>query len=105
MNPKGFFFIPYITYILYSRTQERDYIGSTAEVLEQRIRRHNSNHAGFTGRTSDWRLVYKEEFPDKVSALRREKDSKAWKRGKRIEMVVSSIVKKKTLIGGEDSLD
>src|SRR5258705_6135232 len=80
MTTKGFFFIPYISYILYSRTLDRYYIGSTADVLEQRIRRHNSNHAGFTGRTSDWRLVYKEEFPDKVSALRREKEIKAWDR-------------------------
>jgi putative endonuclease len=52
----------YTTYILYSKTINRYYTGSTGDVLPERIRRHNSNHSGFTGKTNDWVCVYFEEF-------------------------------------------
>ncbi|MGB0424983.1 MAG: hypothetical protein ACPGED_11680 [Flavobacteriales bacterium] len=37
-------------------------MGATAGSLEERLRKHNSNHKGFTGTTSDWRIVHHEEF-------------------------------------------
>jgi len=83
--------MPYLTYILYSPSQDKFYIGSTADLMEERIRRHNSNHSGFTGRTNDWHLVYKEEFTDKSMALKREKEIKAWKSKKRIKALINSV--------------
>jgi putative endonuclease len=66
-------------YILYSLIKDRYYVGSTSDELESRIRKHNSNHAGFTGSVNDWELVHSEQFDDKVSAIKREKQIKMWK--------------------------
>ena len=73
--------MPFIVYILYSAVTNRYYVGSTGDLLEERVRRHNSNHDGFTGRAHDWTLVYKEEFADKTKALKREKEIKGWNIG------------------------
>jgi putative endonuclease len=80
----------FYTYILYSKKRDCYYIGSTSDALEQRIRRHNSNHKGFTGHTGDWQLLYSEEFETKKLALTREKKLKAWKSRKRIEALINS---------------
>ncbi|MFI5131549.1 MAG: GIY-YIG nuclease family protein [Chitinophagales bacterium] len=82
--------MPYFTYIIYSTAFDKFYVGSTSDSLEERIRRHNSNHSGFTGRTGDWKLVYSEEFPEKHMAIKREREIKAWKSRKRIELLVGS---------------
>jgi putative endonuclease len=59
-------------YIIYSRSIQRFYIGYTSERIEDRLRRHNSNHTGYTGKASDWTIVYTEEVLDKKEALRLE---------------------------------
>ena len=46
------------TYILYSHEIDRYYIGSTSSALEDRLRRHLSDHKGYTGRTKDWVCVW-----------------------------------------------
>jgi putative endonuclease len=72
-------------YILFSIKANRFYIGHTTESLEERIRKHNSNHKGFTGKFQDWRLVYYEAFSSKQLAYAREREVKAWKSKSRIE--------------------
>jgi putative endonuclease len=37
-------------------------VGATQDELEQRIRRHNAHHKGFTGRANDWALMHAEPF-------------------------------------------
>ena len=69
----------YIVYILYSRHREKYYIGSTGDEINERLRRHNSNHKGFTGNASDWEVVYFEEFNNKTEAISRETQIKKWK--------------------------
>ncbi|MBC9797156.1 GIY-YIG nuclease family protein [Sinomicrobium sp. FJxs] len=54
-------------YILFSQKIDKFYIGVTANLLE-RLKKHNSNHKGFTGKTNDWQLVYKETFNSKTQA-------------------------------------
>jgi len=76
------------TYILYSKILDRYYIGSTDISLEARLKKHLSNHKGFTGRAKDWLLVYTEEYSDKQDALIREKQIKAWKSRKQIEILI-----------------
>ena len=80
----------HFVYILYSVSLDKFYIGSTSNTLEERIRKHNSNHSGFTGKSNDWKLVYKESFSDKLMAMKRERELKAWKSRKRIELLISS---------------
>jgi putative endonuclease len=80
----------HIVYIIYSIIKDRYYVGSTSDLIEDRIRRHNSNHAGYTGTANDWQLSYFEKFDDKASALKRERQIKKWKSRKMIEKLISS---------------
>jgi len=74
----------YFVYILFSKIKNRYYIGYTGDEIEERIRKHNSNHKGFTGKENDWALVYKEVFDKKDIAMKREKEIKSWKSRKMI---------------------
>jgi putative endonuclease len=68
----------YIVYILFSVTLNKYYIGYTSDLVE-RLRKHNSNHKGFTGGIGDWEIKYQEEKNTKEEAMKREKEIKAWK--------------------------
>ena len=68
----------HFVYILYSSAKDKYYIGA-AEDVNKRLAKHNTNHAGFTGKTGDWMVKWIEEHPDKTNALKREKQIKAWK--------------------------
>ena len=77
-------------YILHSEQKDKFYLGHTCDKLEERVRKHNSNHKGFTGSVSDWNLVYFEEFDSKESAYSRERQVKSWKSKKKILMLIES---------------
>ena len=76
-------------YILYSKIRDKYYVGSTAD-LAGRLKTHNTNHSGFTGRTGDWEIVYQETFETKEEAYARERAVKKWKSRKLIERLISS---------------
>ena len=57
----------YNFYIIYSVQLDKYYIGHT-EDLEGRLRRHNSNHKGWTGKVNDWVVVYAEQYESKSAA-------------------------------------
>jgi putative endonuclease len=76
-------------YILYSNKLDSYYIGATCDDISERLRRHNSKHKGFTGRTSDWEVVYSEIFAAKNEALAREREVKNWKNRKKIEQLIT----------------
>ncbi|MGE0770108.1 MAG: GIY-YIG nuclease family protein [Cyclobacteriaceae bacterium] len=78
-----------IFYILYSSLADKYYYGHTTEPIDERIRKHNSNHKGFTGQFNDWRLVYSESYPSKVLAYAREREVKSWKSRTRIEKLIA----------------
>jgi len=77
-------------YILQSTHLGKFYIGHTCEELEERIRKHLSDHSGFTSRAKDWRLVYSEEYPDKSSAYLRERTVKSWKSRKKLIALIKA---------------
>ena len=81
----------YHVYILYSAQLNKYYVGYTADELAERVRRHNSNHKGFTGGVGDWTVVFGELFDDKTKAMNREREIKSWKSRKLIERLVQSI--------------
>ncbi len=81
----------YAVYILYSEIRKTYYIGYTGETISERIRKHNSNHKGFTGSANDWILKYFEIYDTKELAIKREKEIKSWKSKQRIEKLVQSI--------------
>ena len=75
-------------YILRSETLQKYYLGHTGDSLKERLRKHNSNHKGFTGRSDDWTLVYLEAFESKSLAYRRELEVKSWKSRVRVEALI-----------------
>ncbi|HLP49615.1 MAG TPA: GIY-YIG nuclease family protein [Chitinophagales bacterium] len=83
--------MPFNVYILYSSSINSYYVGYTGDDLTERLRKHNSNHTGYTGRASDWQIVYTQPFEEKKQAMLREKQIKAWKSRSRIEKLVQSI--------------
>jgi predicted GIY-YIG superfamily endonuclease len=57
------------------------YIGHTAN-LEYRIASHNRTgkiSGKFTRKNGPWTVVWSEEYPDRSSAVRREREIKNWK--------------------------
>ena len=77
-------------YILYSTAKDKYYVGHTGEVLEERLRKHNSKHKEFTGSKADWEIKYTEKFMTKSEAYRREVEIKNRKSRKYIEQLISS---------------
>ena len=69
----------FFTYILFSATANKFYVGHTSEPIGERLRKHNSNHKGFTGKYQDWEIVYSEQFSNKSEAYQRERQIKSWK--------------------------
>jgi len=78
-----------LVYILYSISADKYYIGHTTEPIEERIRKHNSGHKGFTGKFRDWKVVYYHEYESKGLSFRREFELKSWKSRSRIEKLIS----------------
>ncbi|MFH7004909.1 GIY-YIG nuclease family protein [Flavobacterium bizetiae] len=76
-------------YILYSETLNQYYIGHTSEGLDERLRKHLSNHSGFTGKAKDWIVIYFEEFETKSLAYKRELEVKKWKSRVRVEKLIN----------------
>ena len=68
----------FYVYILYSKNLDSYYVG-VSENIEERLKRHLSNHKGYTSKSKDWILVYREVFDTKTQALHREKQIKNWK--------------------------
>ena len=75
-------------YIIYSKAIDKFYTGYSSN-YEERIIKHNQNHKGFTGRASDWGLVYKEIFKTKTEAYTRERQVKSWKSKKMIQQLIA----------------
>ncbi len=76
-------------YILYSKTLDKFYVGYTGDALAERLRRHLSNHQGFTGSVADWEIVYTESFEVETEARNRERQVKKWKSRKMIQELIS----------------
>ena len=78
----------FTVYILYAAGIDKYYIGFTKGEIEERFRKHLSNHAGFTSKSKQWKIVYTELFYNKVYAMKREREIKNWKSRKRIEQLL-----------------
>ena len=70
----------YFVYVIYNKESKKFYVGQTND-LDKRIAHHNnkefkrsytSQFAGF------WQIIYKEQCPDRASALKREKQLKSF---------------------------
>jgi putative endonuclease len=77
-------------YILFSQSLDKYYVGSTSMDVNQRLRRHLSDHKGFTAKAKDWVIVYSEDFDDLSTARKREIQIKNWKSRTLIEKLVKA---------------
>ena len=66
----------YTVYILYSASVDRFYIGYTSDI-DRRLEAHNSNQSKYTKNKGPWELVYRETYPEKSKAIKREQFLKA----------------------------
>lgn len=73
-------------------SSDKYYVGCTGDVVSERLRRHNSNHSGYTGRSDDWVLKYSEEFHTLKEARQREKEIKRWKSRALIERLTDNSI-------------
>jgi putative endonuclease len=80
----------YIVYIIYSASLNKFYVGYTGDEMNVRLKKHNANHKGFTGRNADWMIKYTEEFETKYDAMKREKEIKRWKSRLKIQKLFST---------------
>ena len=63
--------MPIFVYILKSLKDGSYYVGSTQN-LDARLKHHNQVGTQYTKQKRPWELVYKEEHPDRSSAMKRE---------------------------------
>jgi putative endonuclease len=57
--------LPYTVYILHSISVNIYYIRHTGDQIDQRLRRHLSDHAGFTAKAKDWTFAFLKNFNKK----------------------------------------
>ncbi|WP_435255646.1 GIY-YIG nuclease family protein [Tenacibaculum sp. A30] len=62
-------------------------MGSANDVVN-RLRKHLSNHKGYTSKAKDWTVVYQEACDSKEVAVKREFSIKKWKSRKMIEVLI-----------------
>jgi len=77
-------------YILFSQKADKYYVGYTCDSLDERLKKHNTNHKGFTGKFSDWTVVYAEQFMTREEAYQRERQIKSWKSRQAIEALFNT---------------
>ena len=62
----------YYVYVIESINFKRRYIGFTSNI-ENRLKQHNSGKTRSTKAYKPWKLLFFEEFKDKIDAINREK--------------------------------
>ena len=77
----------YFVYILQSLKNGSYYVGSTQD-LDSRLERHNQGRSKYTKDRRPWELVFREEHPDRSSAIKRESEIKRKKSSQFIESLV-----------------
>ena len=69
----------FTVYVLFSRNFDKIYVGYTSDLANRMLSHNKLATIGWTIKYRPWELIYKEEFSDKSSAIRREKELKSHK--------------------------
>ncbi|HEY3376051.1 MAG TPA: GIY-YIG nuclease family protein [Armatimonadota bacterium] len=78
--------VPYYVYIV--RCNDGTYYVGSAHHVAERLSRHNAGRAAtYTAMRRPVTLIYAEEHPDQLTAIRREKQLKGWSHQKRDALV------------------
>ena len=76
-------------YILKSN-RSRHYIGFTSN-LEERIKKHNAKHRGFTGTSESWKIIIYKKLATKAEAIQLERKLKFYKNYRRATAYLKKI--------------
>jgi putative endonuclease len=77
-------------YIIYSPSADKFYVGHTDD-LDRRLFEHNSGQTRYTSNiASDWRVMYRETFPTRSDAMKREREIKSKKKRSYIEWLIEN---------------
>ena len=92
--------MPHYVYILQSLKDHRYYLGETTNV-EARLKFHNAGLQRSTKGRRPFKLILSETLPDKIAALKREKEIKSWKGGIKFKKLIdgSSPAERDTTFG------
>ena len=66
------------------------YIGVTNDIARRIAQHRSGDHPGYVSRHGAFRLVHLESTNDVRAAIRREKELKAWRRSKKLELIEAS---------------
>ena len=80
----------YFVYILQSGKDGSYYVGVTSS-LNERLRKHNCNHRGYTAKKKPYKVLYSEEHSVKSIALKREKQIKSYKGGRAFKELICRV--------------
>ena len=78
----------YYSYIIQSKTNQKFYIGSCADI-NRRLIYHNNGWSRYTKANRPWKLVFQKEFETKKEALQYEMFLKSKKSHKYIENLIA----------------
>ena len=76
------------TYIIYSASRDRYYVGHCAD-LEDRVEDHNNSRSPYTKTGKPWSLKWEKEFPTRSEAIAEERRIKAKKSRRYIEWLIA----------------
>lgn len=79
----------YYTYILTNKNRTVLYIGITNS-LQRRLHEHQNEAKGFVKLYGVCHLIYFETFPTPLTAIKREKEIKKWRREKKEALVATT---------------
>jgi putative endonuclease len=80
----------FVCYIIYSSDLDKYYVGHTAD-MNTRIKKHLTQHKGYTATAKDWKIVFLKSFKTKNSAYEFERKIKKMKSKKYIEKIIQSL--------------
>ncbi len=86
-----------VLYILYSKSRDRYYVGSTKN-LDRRLSEHNSGQTISTRSGKPWEKVFSHEFYNSQSGLKAERRIKKLKSRKIIKEIISGRIDIEDLI-------
>ncbi|RLC51638.1 MAG: hypothetical protein DRZ79_02460 [Candidatus Cloacimonadota bacterium] len=78
----------FYTYVLYSSSTDKYYIGYTSNI-DKRLTKHNNGNSRSTKAGIPWKLVHLEKYETKTEAIKREYEIKRTKSRKYIENLIS----------------
>ena len=80
------------TYYVYIMSSQRRvlYVGITSNIEQRSFQHKTHTFGGFTARYNVTSLVYFERYGSVLTAIRREKEIKAWRREKKLALIEST---------------